>query len=170
MSVPLSAPNESPSPALVAAWAKLGMLPTERVPLWAAYWIAAGYDGESLIGLAGLHGDDPWDVRDALPDALADCGVTIPDSDVAAAAVGFMHLAQLFADGLAAPYWIAQKADEILARSEYADEVLALPLGQLFEVACEWNGGWGRSREQLAAEIRRACDEQLRAGEVTPSG
>jgi hypothetical protein len=168
MDAPSGAPGQVSSPALVAAWLKLGMLATERVPLWAAYWIAAGHDGESLIRLAGLHGDDPWDVRDTLLDALADCGVTIPDADAAAASAGFTHLARLFADGLASPYWIAQKADEILARSEYSDEVLALPLGQLFEVACEWDGGWGRCREQLADEIRRACDEQLRAGQVTP--
>jgi hypothetical protein len=55
------------------------VLPTEKVPLWAAYWIAAGYDGEALIYLAGLHGDDPCEVHDALPDALRYCGVEMPD-------------------------------------------------------------------------------------------
>jgi hypothetical protein len=41
--------------------------------MWAAHWLADGYDGESLVHLAGLHGDNPFDVRDALPGALADC-------------------------------------------------------------------------------------------------
>ena len=54
--------------------------------------MAVRYDGESLIRLTCLHGDDPWDVRDALPDALADCGISIPDSDAAAAAVGSRKL------------------------------------------------------------------------------
>ena len=46
---------------------RLGVLPTEKVPLWAAYWIAGGRDGEALIYLAGLPGDDPREVYDALP-------------------------------------------------------------------------------------------------------
>ena len=80
-------PDDVPSPALVAAWEKLGILRPERVPLWAAHWIVAGHDGERLICLAGLHGDDPHDVHDALPGALQDCGVPWPESDVAAATV-----------------------------------------------------------------------------------
>jgi hypothetical protein len=151
-----------PSPALVGAWLRLDTLAAEKVPLWAAYWLVAGYDGEALISLAGLHGDDPDDVRDLLPGALEDCGAAIPDSIAAAAAEAFTRLAEDFEAGLAAPYWVAQKADQILARSEYADDVLALPLGKLFEVACEWDGGWGRSRQQLETLIGQACDEQLR--------
>src|SRR5277367_1711761 len=64
-----------PSPQIVAAWTQLGLLPTEKVPLSAAHWLVAGYDGECLVSLAGLHGDDPHDVRDGLPGALLDCGV-----------------------------------------------------------------------------------------------
>jgi hypothetical protein len=50
----------------VAAWLILGTVPTERVPLWAAHWIVAGHDGPALAELAGLHGDDPHEVRDLL--------------------------------------------------------------------------------------------------------
>ena len=77
-----SAPSKVPSPVLVASWERLGLLPADRVPLWAAYWIAGGHDGEALIHLAGLHGDDSREVHDALPGALMDCGVEMPDSDV----------------------------------------------------------------------------------------
>ena len=82
---------EVPSPLLVASWEALGLVPTDRVPLWAAYWIVGGHDGEALVHLAGLHGDDPHEIHDALPDALRNCGVDMPDSDVAAAAVAFTH-------------------------------------------------------------------------------
>jgi hypothetical protein len=44
---------------MVAVWARLGLIPPEQVPLWAAHWLVAGYDGEHLVHLAGLHGDDP---------------------------------------------------------------------------------------------------------------
>jgi hypothetical protein len=60
------------------------VVPTERVPLWAALWLAAGYDGDALRTLGGLSvKDGPRDIRDILPDALV--GITIPDSDSAAA-------------------------------------------------------------------------------------
>ena len=45
---PAVASGEIPSPRLVAAWAKLDVLPAERVPLWAAHWLTRGYDGDAL--------------------------------------------------------------------------------------------------------------------------
>jgi hypothetical protein len=167
MTVPVwPSPDEDsvPSPVLVAAWARLNMLPTEKVPLWAAYWIAAGQDGEHIVHLAGLHGDDPHDVHDALPGALEDCGVPWPDSDAAAATVAFTHLARVYLDGQAVALWIAQKVDEMLARSGYSESVMALPLGKLFCIADEWGAGWGRTKEQHAAVVHEACEEQLLSG------
>jgi hypothetical protein len=93
-------PPEVPSPLQVASWERLGVLPTDKVPLWAAYWIAGGHDGEALIYLAGLHGDDPHDVHDALPQALRDCGVKMPDPGTGAAAAAFTDLARLEVNGL----------------------------------------------------------------------
>jgi hypothetical protein len=152
---------EVPSPELVAAWEQLGLAPTERVPLWAAYWIAAGFDGESLVQLAGLHGDDPHDVHDLLPAALEDCGVHLPDSDTAAANVAFDHIARLFRDGLTGPQWVLQRITEISARTGYRGSVLDLPLGSLFGLDDEWGAGWGRTTEELTAVIREVCQEQL---------
>jgi hypothetical protein len=154
-----------PSPRIVAAWAQLGQLPTEKVPLWAAHWLVAGYDGEHLISLAGLHGDDPHDVRDVLPDALLDCGVAIPDSDVAAASLSFNHLARMHVDGLAAAQWVSQKVEEVLIRSGYDRDVFDLPLGCLLDIADEWGDG-RRTDQELAAMVREACEEQLRYGSV----
>jgi hypothetical protein len=98
---PPSAPSEVPPPVLAASRERLRLLPPERVPLWAAYWIAGGHDGDALRYLAGLHGDDPREVHDALPQALMVCGAEMPDSDVAAAAVLFTHIARLHVEGLA---------------------------------------------------------------------
>jgi hypothetical protein len=128
-----------PSPGLVAAWLILGTLPTERIPLFAAYWLGEGCDGPALAELAGLHGDDPNDVRDLLPEALVECGVSIPTSDEAAAMTAFT-------------------AD----RCGYAPEVLGLPLGSLYGLEDEWGAGWGRSDAELCARVREASGEQLR--------
>ncbi len=159
---PIPAQQGVPSPDLVAAWETLGMLPTENVPVWAAHWIVAGHDGDALVYLAGLDGDDPHDVHDALPAALRDCGVTLPDSDTAAAMVAFTHVARMHMDGLASAHWVAQKVDDILCRTGYSRSAIELPLGQLYRVADEWDDYWGRTRDQLAAVIRDACEEQLR--------
>ena len=163
---PYPVADQVPSPQRVAAWARLGLLPTEKVPLWAAHWIVAGHDGEHLVYLAGLHGDDPHDVHDALPDALGDCGVEIPGSDVAAATVAFIDLSRMHLAGQAGPLWVAQKVDEVVERSEYAASVMDLPLGRLYCIADEWGEGWGRSVEQLTALVSQASEEQLHNGTV----
>lgn len=161
-------PDDVPSPALVAAWEKLGILRPERVPLWAAHWIVAGHDGEHLICLAGLHGDDPHDVHDALPGALQDCGVPWPESDVAAATVAFTHLARMHLAGQAGALWVAQKAEEVVLNSSYSEGVMALPLGQVYGITGAWGAGWGGTDEQLAATVTAACEEQLAASRSTP--
>lgn len=154
-----SAVPEIPSPLLVASWERLGLLPTDRVPLWAAYWIVGGHDGPALVYLAGLHGDDPREVHDALPEALLDCGVEMPDSDVAAANVAFTHAARLHVDGLTGPEWVLNQVGQIVARSGYSVSVIDLPLGGLFGV-----DDWGRTTEEMAEVVRDASAEQLRAG------
>ncbi|MCW2935859.1 MAG: hypothetical protein JWM19_6821 [Actinomycetia bacterium] len=155
-----------PTPETAAAWTQLGLLPTERVPMWAAHWIVAGYDGESLVLLAGLHGDDPFDVRDALPGALRECGVAVPGSDIEAAALVFTHLARMHLDGRVAARWVSQEVEEVFIRSEYSDGVLDLPLGSVYGIDDEWGAGWGRCIEQLTADVRAACEEQLQSGPV----
>ncbi|GAB3899058.1 hypothetical protein GCM10029964_084440 [Kibdelosporangium lantanae] len=130
--------GEIPSPELVAAWVTLGMVPTERIPLWAAHWLVDGYDGQAVRALAGFSGTDPYEVHDTLPDALADCRTPIPDSDSAAAQTAFTKLARMHADGAAGEKWIIDKVDEILARTGYASSVISLPLGQLYGLDEEW--------------------------------
>jgi hypothetical protein len=158
---PGQAVGEIPSPTLAAAWLALDMLPTEQIPRWCAFWLAGGHDGTALVDLAGLHGDDPREVRDLLPAALADCGAVAPTAD-AAAMVVFTNLAQLFVDGKARERWIVDKVNEILARCGYADSIIALPLGQLYGVDDEWGAGWGRTDTELRAATRQACLDQLR--------
>lgn len=160
---PFEAEGWVPSPELVAVWAKLGMIPTERVPLWAAHWLVAGHDGEHVVHLAGLHGDDPREINDVLPDAVLECGVTLPESEAAAAAVVYTNLARLHLDGQAGPLWVCQKVDQLLNACEYDAVLMRLPLSRLYDVDCEWDGGWGRTVQQLTAFVRETCEEQVRA-------
>lgn len=161
---PTAESGEIPSPTLVAAWATLGLAPAERVPVWAAHWLVDGHDGPALRTLAGLSGKDPSEVHDTLPDALADCGTHVPDSDTAAAQVAFTKLARMQATGIAGERWIADKVDEILARADYATSVINLSLGQLHGLSDEWQAGWGRPEQQLKAQVQHACATQLALG------
>lgn len=153
--------GEIPTPESVAAWVALDTLPSERIPLWAAHWLTQGYDGETLRVLAGLSGADPHEVRDILPAALTYCGAAIPDSNAAAAHVAFTTLARMHADNRATERWVLAKVCEIVARSDYADSVIALPLGRIVHLEDEWVGGWGRTEQQLERAIQNACRTQL---------
>jgi hypothetical protein len=159
--------GDIPTPDLVAAWVTLDTIPPERIPLWAAHWLVQGYDGEALATLAGFSGVDPYEVHDVLPVALADCGVSIPGSDAAAAQVAFTKLACMHADRRATERWILDKVCAIVSRSGYANSVIALPLGGIFGLEDEWDAGWGRPEAELVHEIQDACRAQLAANEAT---
>jgi hypothetical protein len=156
-------PFESPPPPdLVAAWYVLARLPTGRVPWWAAQWLADGHDGPALRELAGLGANDGYQVRDLLPDALAEVGVTLPDATVAAASTWFDHVARLCLAGRAGERWVAQVVEDIVRASDYDAGVCELPLGGLYGVEDAWAGGWGPDEEQLRATVRSACSMQIR--------
>jgi hypothetical protein len=160
-----------PTPKLVSAWAVVGRLATERVPMWAAHWLVQGYDGPALRELAGLDGADPIAVRELLPTALGEAGVTgSSDSDVehvhrservAWLDIVYRDVAQLCLDGRASGRWVVDKVAEIVSDQLYSEEATASPLGELFGLDDEWGAGWGRSDQELTAEIQRACRRQV---------
>ena len=162
--------DDVPSLTLVAAWLALDMLPTERIPRWAAWWLADGHDGAALVELAGLHGDDANEVRELLPAALTDCGVIVPTAVTTSAMEAFTTLAQLCIDGKIAERWIVDKVREIFVRSGYADSVIDLPLGQIYSLDDEWGAGWGRSDAELRTVVRHACLDQIRLAAARPPG
>lgn len=156
--------GDVPSPEIVAAWTQLGLLPTEKIPLWAAHWLVAGHDGEQLVQLAGLHGDDPHDVRDVLHDALLDCGVEVPLSEADAAMLVFAHFAHMYIAGRVDAQWVCQQVEQIVIEVDHRGSIRDLPLGTLYGLDDEFQGGWNRSPEQLAQAVRDACEEQLHDG------
>jgi hypothetical protein len=156
--------DPEPSPDAVAGWFVLGNLATERVPWWAAHWLAEGHDGTALRELAGLDGKDPHDVRDLLPAALAEAGATPPASQVAAATEVFRDLAEMLLSRRAEAQSVARRVEEILVRVHYDDGLFRQPLGHLYGLDDEWDGGWGRTPAELTAEVEARCSEQLRIG------
>jgi len=68
--MPMPGSGEIPTPELLAAWVALGIVPAERVPLWAAHWLIQGHDGAA-----------------------------VPDSGAAAVRVAFTKFARMCLDG-----------------------------------------------------------------------
>jgi hypothetical protein len=153
--------EEAPSPELVAAWVVLEWVAVERAPWWAAHWLVDGYDGAALRELAGLDGRDTRAVRDLLPLAFAEMSVVLPSVPEAASVVSFDDLARRCLAGAAGERWVVQVVEETAWRTGYDPDVLALPLGRVYGIDDEWDGGWGRSVEELRALVRAACAAQL---------
>lgn len=158
--------DRAPSPNAIAVWFVLGTLATERTPWWAAQWLAEGHDGVALRELAGLNGKDPHAVRDLLPAALAEVGAVLPPTRVAAATEAFRDLAEMHLSRRTDAQWVVQRVEQILVQTEYDDELFSQPLGHLYGLDDEWEGGWGRTQVELKAEVEAKCSEQLRVGQV----
>lgn len=156
---------QAPLPTTVAAWFVLNIAPTERIPWWAAQWLANGHDGQALRELAGLNGRDPHAVNDLLPVALAEMCVTLPSNTVAAANEAFRQLAEMCLSGRAGERWVTQQVEEIVMHTDYNNDVIDLPLGQLYGTEDDWQGGWGPPIEELRATVRVCCAVQLHATE-----
>lgn len=153
--------EDPPTPREVAALSVLGGVDPKQLPMWAALWLVQGFDGESIRELAGLSGEDPYDVHDLLPAALSEAGVDLPDADAAAIEIGYDWIARMHIDGKAGARWVMQKAYELYSNASYSRAFETPPLGVVLWMEDELEGGWGRTQEQLEAEVRAACLEQL---------
>jgi hypothetical protein len=153
-------PREVPSPALVAAWERLGLQRPELVPMWAAWWLADGFDGIGLRELAGLSGHDPRDVHDLLPAALADIGVALP-SELDACAVALDALANEVLAGTRTELDAVEVIERIVDSMWPSREILKEPLGSIYGIDDEWGTGWGRTIPELRAAVQDACRRQV---------
>ncbi len=88
-------------------------------------------------------------------------GIALP-SAVDAYTVVFDDLARRCLDGRTSERSLVSEIEQIYIDSDYAEAVVQQPLGRTYGFDDEWGGGWGRTDEQLAADVRLACREQLR--------
>jgi hypothetical protein len=152
-------PHQAASPELIAALLVLERVPSEQLPWIAAEWLVAGQGGIRTSELAGLSGRDVREARDLLPSVLEELGISVP-STRGGAAVYFSHLAALRQAGLVGEQPILMAVETIDAGA-YEPEVHDPPLGSLYGVIDEWDGEWGRTRDQLRLLVSAACQQQL---------
>lgn len=157
--------QRTPTPITAAAWFVLGVAPTESIPWWAAQWLADGHDSPALRELAGLNSRDSHTVNDLFPAALTELGIALPSTTMAAAATAFRQLAEMCLSERAGELWVTQQVEDIVMRADYDNEVINLPLGQLYGTEDAWQGGWGPPIEELKNTVRACCAAQLRAAQ-----
>lgn len=153
--------TEVPSPRLVAAQMRLGILATESVPLWAAHWLAQGFDGEAVVELAGLSGRDTRTVADVLPAALEEAGIPPMTSLQAEVKVAFDHIAAMHIQGRASWRWVMETVRETISQGGYEFEFFDEPLAAVYGLDDELGAAWGRAEPELARDVLRACEQQL---------
>jgi hypothetical protein len=153
---------EVPNASLVAAWLVLEHLDTTSVPMWASWWLVDGQDGEALRQLAGESGSDPFDVRDALLEALDEMNLPLPTISQAARQA-FDHEALMCLHDKVSEHSLVRSVESVYIKAGYSDAVLAQPLGATYGLDDEWTGGWGRTDRDLRDAVRSACREQLRS-------
>lgn len=149
-----------PPPTLISTLAAVGYWPVEPLPTWAAHWLADGHDGDALRTLAGLSGTDGVEVAEVLFDALAECGAAVAGASPVAVSALFSEVARWHLDGGDVEI-VLNVVDTVLAEGDFDREVRESPLAGVRGLADEWGPEWGRSRDEIRADVRAACSEQL---------
>lgn len=134
----------------------------ESIPMSAAWWIVEGIDSVEVTRLAGLSGNDTYEVRDVLRSALDAMEIEIPSS-AAAVPVVFDELARRYLAGLSNERSVVSDVEQI--DSGYLNEVSNQPLGRTYGLDDEWGAAWGRTDTEIIAEVKLLCEEQIRYGE-----
>ncbi|GIJ24625.1 hypothetical protein [Micromonospora lutea] len=150
----------SKPPDLVAAEYALGSVDAERVPWYAADWLANGHDGPALRELAGLDGTDTGLIGELLPDALTEVGVAVP-SPADAADAWLATLTQRLLAGEVDERAVSEHVSAFVSWHLDLDEIWRSPFTDLHVIVDEWDQGWGRGNQELAAAVRRLCRDHL---------
>ncbi|MDX6744981.1 hypothetical protein [Actinocorallia sp. A-T 12471] len=132
----------------------------ERLPWWAAQWLADGFDGTAVRELAGLDASDPHEIHDLIPGAFKDMAIPIPTSLDAAQTV-FHNIARRFTTGTLNERDVAREVQQICMLNGHPASFAQLPLGELDTVHDEWEGPYGRPPTELKALIHQKCTEHL---------
>jgi hypothetical protein len=148
-------------PFAVAAEYALGNADIERVPWYAADWLADGYDGPALRELAGLNQTDPQLIRELQPIALGEMGVRIP-APAEAVQVWLTRLARRLLDGEIVERMVIEQASAFVSWNYDVDEIWDTPLADFHVLVDEWDQGWGRGNAAVAAAVRQLCVDQVR--------
>ncbi|MFJ8690546.1 hypothetical protein [Micromonospora wenchangensis] len=147
-------------PHLVAAEYVLGSMIVERMPWYAADWLADGHDGPALRELAGLDGTDTRLIGELFPAALGETGVRVP-SAAEAADTWLATLAQRLVDGAIDERTVSERVSAFVCEHGDLDEIRHRPFAELNMLADEWDQDGGRGNREVASVVRLLCRDHL---------
>ncbi|WP_194823301.1 hypothetical protein [Micromonospora sp. S-DT3-3-22] len=156
-------------PDLVAAEYVLGRMVVERMPWYAADWLADGHDGPALRELAGLDGTDTRLIGELLPAALDEMGVRVP-SAAEAADTWLATLAQRLVDGAIDERTVSERVSAFVCERGDLDEIRHSPFTDLHVLADEWDQDGERGNRELANSVRLLCRDHLSRVPASPGG
>jgi hypothetical protein len=141
------------TPREAAVLLPLGEIVTSELPDLAAAWLVQGFDTPALRELAGTPRDDPWVIDQLWRDTREQLGLNVPPSPGDEIVVRARYEVALWRAGCrdagAAMY-------RLLRLVEWLPPSSLPELVQLVHVEDEWEGRWGRSNDELMAEIEAA--------------
>jgi hypothetical protein len=149
------------TPCEVAVLLPLGEVVTSELPDLAAAWLVQGLDTAALRELAGTPRDDPWVIDELWRATREQLGLPAPPSPEAELVIRIRYEVAL---------WRAACRDAVGTMLRLVRLVGWLPpsslpeLVQLVQLEDEWEGGWGRSKDELVAAIDaalRALEQRL---------
>lgn len=136
---------------------RFGVLLPEHLPRIATELLTCGADTPALRRLAGLD-LGPFDPRDALElfwDVLLDLG--IDDGQDAAVGVAARLLGTAAQVHRLSTGDVLRRFYRLAVAADYPNDHEAVM--RLYGLDDEWNGGWGRTREQIESEVSAVLAE-----------
>ena len=131
------------------------MLRTDELPMLAAQWLVE-MDSPALRRLAGLDASDGWLIDQVWPDVLADLGVAAVVGEQAwNLAITFQVAAWRAGDRTALE--VLREVVRAYIDNDYPR--YAPEAGHLYGLDDELDGGWGRPRDEVVAEIEQTLVE-----------
>ncbi|MCP4086190.1 MAG: hypothetical protein GY745_14210 [Actinomycetia bacterium] len=133
-----------------------------NLPNLAAQYVAFGINSDALIDLAGLdlrHPADPFDARDKYAEFLVDVGQETDLDDDSQVGLASALLAKRSLLRLEPPGQTSQRFYTLAVALNY--EWPLEEIGELYALDDEWQGGWGRTPDQLEVAADAACKSLL---------
>jgi hypothetical protein len=149
----------APCPEQGAALRRFGVLRAEGLPMLAAQWLVQ-HDSPALRELAGLSGSEGWLIDQLWPAVLSDLGVETQSDDEA-----WFQLAAYEVSAMRYGREVLEAMNEVVHAYIHAGYPNQDEVSFIYSLDDELDGGWGRPKDEVLAEVRRTLDSWASRGE-----
>jgi hypothetical protein len=150
--------DEAPTREYAAALWVLGVLPVDRVPWWAAEWLARGDDTDAIAELAGLNAQYPREIHDLLPAVFP----APPDLNAAFGTV-LTRIARRYLAGELTARHVVDEVRELDTSDQPLSDVHYEAVDRVEYLADPRYGRWTPAQfaDHIERTVRAACEAQV---------